>query len=349
MIANETELKKQLTSGDFKRIYFLYGEEKALVKKYSQMAVEKIMGKEPPEFNMHVFDGEASPDDIYAALGMVPFLSDLNMVVVKNMDFDSLKADYTSKMMEILKSVPDTSVLLFEMSSVDINLKKSQKFKKVHDFISKSADGVVTEFDYRSPAVLSKQLAARAGKLGCNLSVALAGKIVDICGTDLNRLNNELLKLTAYADGREITLEVVELLVAPSVETNIYNLADSIVQRNSDKALKLLNGLFYQRVEASSVVATLATAYTDFYRARVCAESGEPTTTAAEIFNYRNRAFVLGKAQTKTSKLSTDALRDSLEEIMKTSSAMRTVTIDEKILTEKLVVKLLSIASAKYE
>lgn len=349
MIANETELKKQLNSGDFKRIYFLYGDEKALVKKYSVMAVEKIMGKEPPEFNMHVFDGEASPDDIYAALGMVPFLSDLNMVVVKNMDFDSLKADYTSKMTEILKSVPDTSVLLFEMSSVDINLKKSQKFKKVYDLISKSPEGVVTEFEYRTPAVLSKQLAARAGKLGCSLSVALAGRIVDLCGTDLNRLNNELSKLAAYADGKEITPEMVELLVAPNIESNIYNLADSIVRRNSDGALKLLKGLFYQRVEANTIAANLAAAYTDFYRARVCAESGEPVSAAAEIFNYGKRAFVLGKAQTKTSKLSTEALRDSLEEIVKTSSAMRTVTADDKILTEKLVVKLLSIASAKYE
>lgn len=349
MIANETELKKQLNSGTYKRIYFLYGEEKALVKKYSAMAVEKIMGKEPPEFNMHVFDGEASPDDIYAALGMVPFLSDVNMVVVKNMDFDSLKADNLSKMMQILKAVPDTSVLLFEMSSIDINLKKSQKFKKAYDFISKSSDGVVTEFDYRSPVVLSKQLAARAGKLGCSLSVALAGKIVDLCGTDLNRLNNEISKLTAYADGKEITTEMVELLVAPSVEANIYNLADSIVQRNGDKAIKLLEGLFYQRVEPNAVVSNLATAYTDFYRARVCAESGEPTSAAAEIFNYGKRAFVLGKAQQKTSRLSTDALRDSLEEILKTSSLMRTVSADDKILVEKLVVNLLSIASRKYE
>lgn len=349
MIANETELKKQLSSGNFKRIYFLYGEEKVLVKKFSAMAVEKIMGKEPPEFNMHIFDGEASPDDIYAALGMVPFLSDLNMVVVRNMDFESLKADSFSKMMQILKAVPDTSVLLFEMSSIDINLKKLQKFKKVYDFISKSADGVVTEFEYRSAAALSKQLAARAGKLGCNLSVALAGKIVDLCGTDLNRLNNELSKLVAYADGREITAEMIELLVTPNLESNIYNLADSILQRNSDRALKLLNGLFYQRVEPSSVINNLATAYTDFYRARVCAESGEPVSTAAEIFNYKNRAFVLGKAQMKTSSISTEALRDSLEEIVKTISVMRSVSADEKILTERLVVRLLMIAAKKYE
>lgn len=349
MIANETELKKQLSGGDFKRLYFLYGDEKVLVKKYSAMAVEKIMGKEPPEFNMHTFDGEASPEDIYSALGMVPFLSDRNMVVVKNIDLEGIKADSFSKIMQIIKEVPDTSVLLFEMSSVDVNLKKSQRAKKLYDFISKSQDGVVTEFDYRSPAVLSKQLAARAGKLGCSLSAALAGKIVDLCGTDLNRLNNELNKLAAYAQGGEITMEMVELLVAPTLESNIYNLADSIVQRNSDKALNILNGLFYQRVEPAAVAANLAGAYTDFYRARVCAESGEPVSKAAEIFNYKNRAFVLGKAQTKTSRLSTDALRDSLEEIFKTSSLMRSVSMDDRILVEKLVVKLLSIASKKYE
>lgn len=349
MILKETEFKKHLSSGDFKRIYLIFGEEKALVKKYSAMTVEKIMGKEPPEFNFHQFDGEASPDEIYAALGMVPFLSDFNMVLVRNMDFDSLKADSFSKITQIIKSVPDTSVLLFDMSSLDIDPKKAVKFKKIQEAVGKSPDGIILNLEYRTQAALSKQLSVRAGKLGCNLSLALAGKLVDMCGTDLNRLNNELNKLTAYSMGGDITLDMIELLVSPTLESNIYGLADSIIQRNWDRAFKLLEGLFYQRVEPSAVVSTLASAYTDMYRARVCTESGEPVSKAAELFNYRNRAFVLGKAQAKTASIPTDALRDSLEQIVKTSGRMRTVSTDDRILTEKLVAELLLTASKSYD
>lgn len=348
LILNESEFKKQMTSKDFKRVYLIYGEEKALVKKYSSMAVEKIMGKEPPEFNFHIFDGEASPDDIYAALGMVPFLSRYNMVVVRNMDFESLKSDVYSKMTQILKSVPDTSVLLFDMSSVEIEVKKAQKFKKLNDIVSKSPEGVSLCLEYRTPSVLAKQLSARAGKLGCSLSVAMAGKLVDMCGTDLNRLNNELNKLAAYASGGDITADMIELLVSQTLESNIYGLADSIVRKNSDRAFSILEGLFYQRVEPSTVVYNLAGAYTDMYRARVCAESGEPLSKAAELFNYKNRAFVLGKAQTNSAAVSTEALRDSLEEIVKTSGLMRSVSVDDKVLTEKLVAELLLTASKKY-
>ena len=40
---NEIELKKQIGSGDFSRLYFLYGEEKYLIRHYTSLIIKKAV------------------------------------------------------------------------------------------------------------------------------------------------------------------------------------------------------------------------------------------------------------------------------------------------------------------
>ena len=55
---NESELKKEIKSGDFKNAYLLYGEESYLKEYYANELKNKIVDKTFEAFNFHYFDGK---------------------------------------------------------------------------------------------------------------------------------------------------------------------------------------------------------------------------------------------------------------------------------------------------
>lgn len=342
------ELKKQIKDKAFSNIYLLYGQEKMYVKADTQLLVTKLMGKEPPEFNYHSFKRDISIDEIAVAVQVVPFLSEYNCVKVSDLDFnDMVKADF-EKFMAVLENIPDTTVLIITMPTLEQNPKSlGANFKKVLKLVQKQ--GTVCVMNQESDISLARQIVKWADSRGIKIEQADAYKIQEYVGFDLNAIKNELDKLCNYVgDDGYITTEQVELLTTKRLEANIFNLTDAIISGNGTKAFEILDVLFYQKEEPTDVVNVISLAYIDFYRVRVAVECGIPMKEIAKDFGYGKREFVLNKAVSKIKKVSTTALRESLDEIVSVSAKLRSVSANRRILTETLVAKLLML-SAKGE
>ncbi len=79
----------------------------------------------------------------------------------------------------------------------------------------------------------------------------------------VERAQNELEKLKAYAGGDVITAEMVHLLVEPITGVDVFALLNAISEKNKSKALKLLNEIFSlesgdEKGNAIKIVALLA-------------------------------------------------------------------------------------------
>ena len=342
MVLKERDIKKHIKDKNFANLYCFYGSEKFLVKTYTQRLVTAIMGENPPEFNFHNMDNNSDIDDIAVSADIMPFMSEYNCVKVTDLNIDSLvKADF-EKLKEIIKNVPDTTVIIFTFPTLEISGKNFSSFIKMVD-----KSGVVGELPKYDSNALSKQLVSGAYKRGCPLTAVNAGKIVDYCGTDLTMLQNELDKLCAYADGQEITSEMIDTLVHINLETKVYYRANDIIAGNLDKAYKELDILFYQKTEPIVIVSAIAGAYMDLYRARVGAEGGVPVATIAKDFSYGNRKFALEKASRAGKRISTPALRKSIDEILNTDYKLKSTSTSERTLLEKLIAKLSLISKEK--
>ena len=342
MVLKERDIKKHIKDKNFANLYCFYGSEKFLVKTYTQRLVTAIMGENPPEFNFHNMDNNSDIDDIAVSADIMPFMSEYNCVKVTDLNIDSLvKADF-EKLKEIIKNVPDTTVIIFTFPTLEISGKNFSSFIKMVD-----KSGVVGELPKYDSNALSKQLVSGAYKRGCPLTAVNAGKIVDYCGTDLTMLQNELDKLCAYADGQEITSEMIDTLVHINLETKVYYMANDIIAGNLDKAYKEIDILFYQKTEPIVIVSAIAGAYMDLYRARVGAEGGVPVATIAKDFSYGNRKFALEKASRAGKRISTPALRKSIDEILNTDYKLKSTSTSERTLLEKLIAKLSLISKEK--
>ena len=72
---SEAALKKQIDTGTPERVYFLYGEEKTLVRRAAQRLMDAFGGTFA-DFNLQKFPAEATADEVHTAVEALPFMSE---------------------------------------------------------------------------------------------------------------------------------------------------------------------------------------------------------------------------------------------------------------------------------
>ena len=342
-MVSESELKKHLSSGQFKNLYLIFGEEKMLVKRAAEQVEKKLTGGEINDFNYHVFGDDAAISDISVSAGVIPFMGGWNLVRIADMDIDKLKSDDFDALMKILKALPDTTVVIFSMPTLQVGSKTAKaQMKKLIAYADKN--GVCMELMHRTGLALERDLCKWANAGGCTMSELTAHMLIRYVGEDLNLLNNEMKKLTAYADGGEITPEMIDLLVTKSAEASIYDLFGFIVAGNTDRVMATISALYYDGAAGMLICSVLSNAYLDAYRARVGADTGKKTAQIAADFGYGKREWALSKAQKLTRSVTTPALRRSIDAILDTQTRLVTEAVDDRTEIEKLVCRLALIA-----
>ena len=351
---DEKSLKGHISSKKYNNIYMIFGDEKYLIKHYTSLLVKKIAGEVPDEFAFHEFTKEFDMQSLNVAVGAVPFMAQFNCVVVYDLDVNKLDAADFDALKSIVSSVPDTTVLIFSMPTLDTSQKvvekdteqtKRNKFKPFCDFLAKSK-GEVYEINQRNAVALEHQLAKWADKAGKKLSLPTASKIIYYCGTNLQTLKNELDKLIAFiGDREEITVADADKVVVKKLEAKIFDLLDFVILGNLEKAYSMLHKLFELNEDPRSVVRLLGQSYVDIYRARVTTESGGVMKETADFFSYKQRSWDLDKSKTKAERLSTNAIRESMAEILDLSTRLNTFSLNEEVEVQKLIAKLTLIAN----
>lgn len=354
--SDEKSLKGHIASKKYNNIYILFGNEKYLVKHYTNVLIKKVAGETPDEFAFHEFAKEVDLQKLSVSIGAVPFTAPCNCVVVYDYDINKLDKTDFKALQSIAFNVPDTTVLIFSYPTFDTSVKPvpkedgkdkekdRDKWKPFCDGAVK-AGGEVFELSERDAVALEHQLAKWADKQGKKLSLPVASKIIYYCGNNLQTLKNELDKLIAFTgDREEIEINDVENIVVKKLEAKIFDLLDLIILGNLDKAYSLLRKLFELNEDPRSIIRLIGMTYVDVYRARVTTESGGNMKDTAEFFKYKQRSWVLGKYKTKAERLSTNAIRRSMGEILRLSARLNTVMLNEEAEVEKLVAKLILIA-----
>ena len=340
---NEAALKKQIDTGTPERVYFLYGEEKTLVRRAAQRLMDAFGGTFA-DFNLQKFPAEATADEVHTAVEALPFMSEYKCVAVADLDFTQLSAGELAKFKEILAQVPETTVLVFWYPTLEFETKKAGKWKTFLTQAGKTA--ALAVFDHKTPAELEKYLCAQAAKRACDLPRACAAKVIRFAGNDLQVLQNELEKLCAFAleeNGGKITGDMVDKLTTRNMETTVFILTNAIVASQFDKAYSLLDLLLYQNEEPIAIVSVLAGSFIDMYRVRAALQGGKPAAYPAEYENYRGKEFRLRNAERDVRRLSTETLRACLDALLEADLALKSSRTPPRVVVEELLARLLLI------
>ena len=333
----ETDLKDIIKSGKA-NLYVLYGAESYLTERYAKLIAKQSVEEGFDAFNLQRFDGQATTvEQLEEAVEAMPLMSDRKCVLVR--DYDPSGAD-AERARQLIEAVPDTCVLVFWQMTTQPDKRKTG-WKNFLATAEKA--GVVMEFKHKEPADTAKILLSGAKRRGARLDFAEAKYLVDLVGNDLNLLVCELDKLCALADGGDITKKLIDSACPKNLEAKVFDLSKAILRRRADEAYDLLYQLKVQREDPVPILAVLSSAYVDLYRAKVAASAGVPAESLAAYYkSYKGKEWKLKNAVRDASRMSVPVLRDCLEILANTDTALKSGGGDPWVLLEQTIARLIA-------
>src|SRR5690554_178233 len=242
-------------------IYLFTGVNKYAVddKIRNMVKTEKL-----DEFSVIKYDAEESTiDEILNDCETLPFLSDKKMVIVNQPLFLSTVKSKVSHNLERLLSYidnPNLSTILI-INASDIKVDKRGKIYKLMKKLN-----YVENFDNITESEAEDLIRNYFIKLNCQISNIAIRELIKRCECDALRIHSELKKLSFYlGDEKEITIEDIDMLVCEVLESNIFNLINSFLDRKVNESIKIYHQLLLLNEEPIMFSSILGKSFHNLY------------------------------------------------------------------------------------
>jgi DNA polymerase-3 subunit delta len=227
-----SQIIADLTNKIYSPVYFFEGEEPFFMDRISDFILENVLTEDEKGFNQTILYGkDLSLDSIMTAAKRFPMMAERQVVVIR--EAQNIKniedlAPYVEKPMR-------STILVF-----NYKYKTIDKRKKLYKALQKN--GVYLEskplYENQVPAWISKYLKEK--NLG--IDPRAAQMITDFVGSDLQRIVNELEKVTiSLVPGTSIMPDDVEKNIGISKEFNTFELQNALGNKDILKSNRIIN------------------------------------------------------------------------------------------------------------
>jgi DNA polymerase-3 subunit delta len=337
-------LVKSLKLNSFKRLYYFYGKDVVSVERLVEVAKENIVPS-GDDFNVYKFDGkDLNLDEFTDVVESCPMFADYKCILVKDFNCEDYPAEYLKGFMSTLENAPKSSIIIFYIIGCDIRTAKNTltaKNKKLVDYVSKQ--GQAFEAVQKNLSQTTRDIQEYCNQNACNISYENAQLIANKCLCNSLTLKNELPKLISYANGREITTEMVEDLISNYYDVNAFAFAKAVVSMDGQQAYKLLNELYTLRAEPIAVLSAVASSFLDLYRVKTALNTGRSEHHVCSDFNYRGREFVVRNYVRDARNIKIEHVRECINILKETNLNIVSTSVDGKISLEKAVAKMIDV------
>lgn len=194
---------------------------------------------------------------------------------------------------------------------------------------------VAEEFELLTVPQTLKWLEGLAREKQLTIMPAQLKQLVMLVGTDSWRLSGELEKLTAIAQTTPITDQLINSIVVPQEEINIFPLLDALAAGNTTTAHKLISQHLQAGEEPIKLVATIATQLRNLIRVHDLVSLG--LDTRAITVKTKLHPFVAGKLTSAVKNMKREQLLSAYQTLMEIDNKLKTSDITAEVLMTKLV------------
>lgn len=264
------ELVKALQAEGPGRVYMLRGEEDFLRDSYLRQLRSLCVAEGTEAFNYHRLQGAALDfPALREAVEAMPFMGERTLTEVRDFDINKTAAYDGEALKALIADVPEWATVVFVFSpgyGPDSRLGVVKAIKKA---------GQDVEFTSPREAELARWVIRRAAELGKNMDGGTANYLIWVCGSRMNTLIPEIVKIAGAADGPDITRRDIDAVAKRAPETTIFNLTDALGAGDYDRAAGLLADLLADRDEPpQKQIAMVSEQFRRLYVARVARDSG---------------------------------------------------------------------------
>lgn len=215
-------IKENKVSG----LFLFYGEEEFV----KQSALNALLSRIDPvarDLNVQEFEKPLA-SAVQTACETLPFFAESRLVICREMaDSEALQ------LIPYASSIPDTTTLiLYVRGKCGTSLLQAAK-----------KEGRDVHFDILSVQEAVKLVQQRMRKRNAQIDLPTAQMLVEMVGTDVYALQNELNKAADYAGTSPVTAEVLKACVTPNPEFQRFRMLDALLLGKQERALTMLRHL----------------------------------------------------------------------------------------------------------
>lgn len=247
-----TELERSLAN-NVGPLYLLVGTERYLRQLTTQTITDIALSQTLlREFNESTFSLTSDPvQAAIAAADAMPMMSERRVVRIR--DFGKLREADEEILIRYLTNPAPFTVMIFTADELD-------KRKKLTKALLDSC--VVVDFSPLKDPVAKSWAKTYLKKLKTSIDDQVLSEIVNLVGTDVQTLANELDKLASAAvDTGRITMDLVDELIGRTRELSNFELGNHLLANNRKRALETLHRLLEDGAEPVMLIGLIAGNY----------------------------------------------------------------------------------------
>ena len=279
--------------------YVFYGEEDYLAEEFIRRLKRALISPDAQGFNLERFDLAVVrwPDIIDTARTAPFFFSPWRIVVVRAVEENregkearegkggsrKLSSLDEKILREYFQSPASRTVLVVVITG---RVKKTHFLVKFFDSLSRGAV-VLKEVRPLKKGDLHAWMMQRLASLGKSATPEALGRLEEVAGSDLRRIDRELEKIAAFAADRK-TVDIEDVLqVCDWTKSFIeWDLAEALKRADQRQSLLILNRAFQEGVRPEHILRVLANFVRDLLLAKLWLREGRDRK---EIFAFLKR------------------------------------------------------------
>ncbi len=332
------ELEKKLNNKGLDSIYLFFGEEAFLLESCVKK-IKKLFGELVNGIN-YITIYESNYKELISDIETPAFGYEKKLIIVKNSgllkkegkrknsELAQVKENLAEYIQNNIDVINETVCLVFIEEDVE-KLKLYKAIEKV---------GIVCNFEVQKPNQIAKRLKSICNAYKVNISDKTMMYLIEQCGQDMKNLINEIRKLIeCVGENGTITNEDIDKLCIKQIQAVIFDLTDSLGNKNIKKALEVLDGLLYSKEPIQKIMITLYNHFKKLYFVKMAVRENQDI---AEALNLKaNQMFLVGKYKTQAKYFEEEDLRNLILDLIDLDTNYKSGLIDINIGLEAILCK----------
>ena len=318
-------INEDIKSGQYKKVYLLYGEESFLKQSYKKKLKEAVAGDDTMNYNY--FEGKGlDVNELISLSDTMPFFSDKRLIIIEDSGFFKTSSEALA---DYLPMIPDTTCIVFVEDAVD---KRNRLFKKVKEL------GHAAEMKRQDSAQLARWAGTILAQNGRKITGSSMNLFLERTGDDMENIRMELEKLISYTMGSDVvTTEDVEAVTTVQVTNKIFDMVNAIVTRKTRLAMDLYEDLLTLKEPPMRILFLIARQFNQLLLVKEMTAKGTDRGTIAS--KLKIPPFVAGKGSAQAGAFTREQILSYVKGCVEAEEAVKTGKMNDRMAVELLITR----------
>ncbi len=328
LITNETSLNNALKTVENYAVFCYFSTERYLLQSYAKKTINALLKQSDKDVTI-IQGPKIDIEEIIAATGVISFFGTKRIVNITEIDIAALTDKDAKELADVIQNV-DNSIIIMSCIIKEEKALTTKKAKILQDAVLEI--GLLANL--KKPTLQSAQVFAisRAKTLGAQLSQGNAAIIVERLLTDYALIENEVAKLAAAVEYKEITRDIINKMSTNNIQANVFDMVRFVTTRRLPQAVNKLKELFDLQNDEIQITGAMCSSFIDIYRVKMGLMQKKDYSIVFKDFAYKGSDYRLKKAKETSAYYTKEQLEIILNILCSLDEKLKSTPADKKVL-----------------